>query len=341
MNSPLVSLIVVTLDRKQEVAEAIESLQQQTFGNTEIIVVDNGSTDATPQMIKEKFPGVRLVELGQNTGPYHGRNVGVGISRGDIIFFMDDDATLEKSSIASIVERFAQEEALGVIVCKLVNANSGELDPRLRSYVTADLDGEHYMGDMVAEGATAMRKNVFEQVGRWPAHYFRQAVGRDLSYRIIDAGYNILYLPLATVYHKESPIGGTSRKSIERNKMYYLVRNQLWITWKYLPVYRAVLESIVKISYHLGDSLRKGALIPYTRGVAAALFTLPRVIMKDRRPVSRKTLAKIDYLGYGGVITQAEMLETLPPLSLRTIFWRKLLTLVGRLTPRKSKAPLP
>lgn len=341
MNNPLISLIVVTLNRREDVAEAIDSLRQQTYGNTEIIVVDNGSNDGSQAMIKEHYSEVRLVELGQNTGPYHGRNVGVGISRGDIIFFMDDDATLEKSSIANIVERFSKEEALGVIVSKLVNANSGEMDPRLRSYVTADLDNEHYMGDMVAEGATAMRKNVFEQVGCWPAHYFRQAVGRDLSYRIIDAGYNILYLPLATVYHKESPIGGTTRETIEREKMYYLVRNQLWITWKYLPVYRAVLESIVKVCYHFGDSLRKGALIPYARGVAAALFTLPRIILKERRPVSKKTLAKIDYLGYGGVITQAEMLETFHPLSLRTIFWRKLLALVGKLTPRKSRAPLP
>jgi GT2 family glycosyltransferase len=335
-DSPLVSVIVVTLNRKEDLAEALESLRQQTHRNTEVILVDNGSTDGTAQMVKESFPDMPFIQLGSNTGPYHGRNVGVDASKGDLLFFMDDDATVEKDSLAQIVARFSKEESLGVAVCKLIDMGTGALDSRLHSSVATNFDQEFYMGDMVLEGATAIRKAVFEQVGRWPAHYFRQYVGRDLSYRIIDAGYDMVFLPTATVFHKESPIGGVSRGQIERDKVFYATRNQLWIAWKYLPLPRAALETIIKVCYHFVDALRKGAMIPFLKGLGAAISTMPGILLKERRPITRKALAKIDYMAYGGAITNGEMLETFTPLSLRTLLWRKLITLNTRSGVRKS-----
>ncbi|MFC1935241.1 glycosyltransferase family 2 protein [Chloroflexota bacterium] len=334
--SPKVSVIVVTRNRRKDLRAAIESVHQQTYSSSEVIVVDNGSSDGTPQMVKEGFTEVRLVDLDRNTGPYHGRNVGAAASKGGILFFLDDDATLEKDSLAAIVDRFSAEEALGVIVCKLIQAGSGAPEAILFSSVTTNPDEECYLGDMVAEGATAIRRDVFERVGRWPANYFRAHVGTDLSYRIMDAGYYITYFPKAVVYHKESPLGNISRRQIEREKMFYVVRNQLWIAWKYLPLPRAAMESIIKICYYFWESLGKGALVPYLRGLWSAILTMPRVLLKERSPVSRRTLAKIDYMANGGMITDAEILESFPPLRYRTLLWRKFATLIARGKARKS-----
>ncbi|MFH1559940.1 MAG: glycosyltransferase family 2 protein [Chloroflexota bacterium] len=329
MNKPLVSIVVVTLNRREELTEAVESLRWQTYSNTEIIVVDNGSSDGTQQMVKESFPDVRLVELDRNTGAYHGRNVGVDASRGKLVFFLDDDATLEKEAIAEIVGRFSREDRLGVIVCKLVSAGSHVLD--MGPHFSAEsAENEFYLGDMALEGATAIRRDVFESVGGWPAHYFRQYVGKDLSYRIIDAGYHILYFPRATAFHKESALGNMSRSQIEKQKMFYKIRNQLWISWKYLPPARAALESVVKITYHFGEALKMRAVGPYLKGLGAAAISMPRIILKERRPVSSSTVAQIDYMAYGGVITQAEMLASLRPIPFRTLLWRKLVTLLSR-----------
>jgi len=319
MVTPLVSAIVVTLNRRADLPEAIESLRRQTYDNIEVIVVDNGSNDGTPQMVKESFPDVRLVELPNNTGAYHGRNVGAAAARGEILYFLDDDATLERSSISSIVERFSTEETLGVIVCKLIDARTGLPDPqvldqRLYLDLARPLECEIYLGNMIAEGITAIRRDVFEKVGGWPAHYFRASVGKELSFRIIDAGYNIIWFPEAVAYHKYSPLGEISRKQIETRKTFYRTRNLLWIYWTHMPVPRAIFESGLTISYFLVDSVRNGVFPLFVKGVMAALAGMPRLLRAERRQVSKEALAKIDYLIYGSIVTDSAALDDIVPM---------------------------
>lgn len=319
MSNPLVSAIVVTLNRRGDLMEAIESLRQQTYGNIEIIVVDNGSNDGTPQMVKESFPEARLVELDRNTGPYHGRNVGAAASKGDILFFLDDDATMERDSLSEIVARFDVEEDLGVIICKLIETRTGRpdpnaLDPRLYNGVINPRECEFYLGDIVAEGITAIRTEVFEKVGRWPAHYFRASVGKEISYRIIDAGYNMIWFPKAIAYHKSSPIGGISREQIEREKTFYRTRNLLWIYWTHMPVARAMFESGITVTYYFFDSIRNRVFLFYVKGLLAALSSMPKLLRTERKPISKKALAKIDYLKYGILVTDSAALDNIVPI---------------------------
>lgn len=326
---PKVSVIVVTHNRREDLGEAIESLCQQTYSNIEIIVVDNGSSDGTCSMVREKFAGAKLIELRKNTGPYEGRNIGVATSEGDILFFLDDDATLETGSIAGIVDRFSMEKDLGVIVCKLIEANTGVLDPRLYYNVTSHFDGEFYLGDMVAEGATAIRRQVLEEVELWPAHYFRAGIGREISYRIIDSGYNMIYFPGAIVYHKESHLGEHSREQIEREKIFYRTRNLLWITWKYMPLPRALVESLIKVTYCFFESIQNGAFPFFVKGLVAAISGMPRLLKMERSPVSAETLAKIDYLGHGNIVTDLEALGRIAPTGLRSVMLNRFKFLVS------------
>jgi len=327
---PQVSVVVVTRNRRNDLEEAIESLRQQTYDKIEIVVVDNGSGDGTVEMLKNGAPDVKLIELGRNTGAYHARNVGTCATHGEILFFLDDDATLEKNSLKLIVDRFSVEETLGVVICKLIQGGSGVPQAYLFSPLGGTLDVECYLGDMVAEGATAIRRDVFEDAGRWSAHYFRAHVGKDLSFRIIDGGHNITYLPSAIVYHKESPLDNFSRQQIEREKMFYMMRNQLWIVWKYLPLPRAGAESVVKIAYYFVNSIRSGSFFPYLRGLVAAFITMPRIFLKERKPVSKSTLSKIDYLTYGKLITHQDMLDTFVPLSYMAVLSARIIGLFSR-----------
>lgn len=59
-----------------------------------------------------------------------------------------------------------------------------------------------------------------------------------------------------------------------------MMRNQLWIVWKYLPLPRAGVESVVKIAYYFVNSIQTGSFFPYLRGLVAAFITMPRVFFK-------------------------------------------------------------
>ena len=88
MESPLVSVVIITWNRKDDVLESIQSIYEQNYQNVEIVVVDNGSTDGTADALAQGFPGVKIVALDRNTGVSEGRNLGVAAAKGDIIFFL-------------------------------------------------------------------------------------------------------------------------------------------------------------------------------------------------------------------------------------------------------------
>jgi glycosyltransferase involved in cell wall biosynthesis len=87
---PLVSAIIPTYNRASLVCAAIDSVRQQTYENVEIIVVDDGSTDDTQARLKVYGDSVRVV-VQDNTGPAAARNLGIELSRGEIVAFLDSD----------------------------------------------------------------------------------------------------------------------------------------------------------------------------------------------------------------------------------------------------------
>lgn len=296
--NPVVSVIIVTCGRKHDVKEAIQSIYQQTYGNVEIVVIDNASKDGSFEMIGDTFDDVVTIREASNTGPYAARNRGITSTRGEIVYFLDDDGTLEDDALEQVVRVMRKDRRIGVVVSRVIDSRTDEPEG-----IALGLMGNHgkqltYLGDLVTEGAVAVRRCVFEDIGNWPARYFRQSVGRQMSLRILDAGYDILYCPKSIMYHKHSPLADMSRDRIEKDKCFYRVRNELWIAWTYLPFGRAILESLIKLAYYPFASLRTGALFHCLRGIAAAFRVLPRIITRERTPVKPETLTKRDYLLY-------------------------------------------
>ena len=68
MNNPLVSVIIVTWNRKDDMLETLDALQNQTYSNLEVIIVDNGSSDGTADVIRKKYPNYKLIYLSSNVG---------------------------------------------------------------------------------------------------------------------------------------------------------------------------------------------------------------------------------------------------------------------------------
>ncbi|MCY4062482.1 MAG: glycosyltransferase [Chloroflexi bacterium] len=114
-SNPLVSIVIPTYNRRQFVADAIESCLAQTYGNCEIIVVDDGSSDGTESYLQGRY-GDRVRYVYQdNQGPGIARNRGVDVAVGEIIHFLDADDQLHERKIEIGLEVFRRQPDVSVI----------------------------------------------------------------------------------------------------------------------------------------------------------------------------------------------------------------------------------
>jgi len=110
---PRVSVVMPVYNAESTLAECLTRLCNSTFGDFEIVLVDDGSTDQT-RAIASNFP-VRIVPTGGRVGPAMGRNIGAREATGDIIFFIDSDVMVRQDTLSCLVERFERDDVEGVV----------------------------------------------------------------------------------------------------------------------------------------------------------------------------------------------------------------------------------
>ena len=165
--------------------QAIESVRSQTYQKIEIIVVDDGSTDSTPEVVKRLGSEVKLLRQG-NRGPSSARNAGVKASRGQIVAFLDSDDIWMPRKIQSQVEFLeAFEERLICCVCnaRVVNPVDGERT----SFESTGIGMER--GFCVWSNPTEVlltRFLLFNQVVALPREAFNEAVGFRESLSLME-----------------------------------------------------------------------------------------------------------------------------------------------------------
>lgn len=287
MMLPLVSVLIVTWNRKDDVLETIRSIYDQDYRSFEIVMVDNGSKDGTVEAIRHAYPEVRLVALDRNVGVSAGRNAGIAAVRGDIIFCLDSDASVDRDTLTNLVQKFNAEPQVGIINSKIVNASTKQLDCgpgwvyAEKHRVNQDME---FLSWSFSEGGAAIRKEVFDQVGLFWELLFFGCEGQEFSLRAWDAGYKVLYYPKAIVYHRASPqarvVGDERDPLFFRNSLYiYLVRYPWWMMIWYVPLKTAVA---------LVRSARRGYLRQILRALFDVLRQLP-ALWRQRRPISNRT----------------------------------------------------
>jgi len=110
---PRVSVVMPVYNAESTLAECLTRLCTSTFGEFEVILVDDGSTDQT-RAIAANFP-VRIVPTGGRVGPAKGRNIGAREATGEIVFFIDSDVMVRPDTIERLVERFERDDVEGLV----------------------------------------------------------------------------------------------------------------------------------------------------------------------------------------------------------------------------------
>ena len=268
--------------RPRELRRAVESLLSQQEVEVDVAVVGNGWA---PTGLPD---GVRAVALDEDAGIPAGRNAGVPHVSGDLLFFLDDDAALAGAdALARLWAKFAAEPSLGLVQLRIVPDGPG---PAAREWVPRLRVGDPERSSDVThvwEGAVAMPRRVFDEIGGWPGDFRFVHEGVDLGWRVMDAGYRVRYAGDVVATHPPY------RPARNEYGYYFGARNRVWLARRYLPLPLGVLyvaSFVLRALPRLGslDRLRRAA-----RGYRDGM----RGPCGPRRRLRARTLVRMTLLG--------------------------------------------
>ncbi|MFN3359847.1 MAG: glycosyltransferase family 2 protein [Pseudanabaenaceae cyanobacterium] len=216
--SAFASIVIATKDRGEEITATIDSVLALDYDNFEVILVDNCSSPPNQKLLQDiqtKHPD-RLVYVRENKlGLSNARNCGIRHSKGEFILFLDDDAIAPPHWLKVMVQTFQnypQAYALGgKVIAQFTTPPPPWLDQRLGVYISNFDHGNQiiplYYNEYPRGVNMAFRRAVFDKVGCFLDCFGRKGNSLmgyeeiELCYRIEQAGWQILYVPYAEVYH--------------------------------------------------------------------------------------------------------------------------------------------
>jgi GT2 family glycosyltransferase len=281
--APRVTFIVVTHARPEWLPGALESIRRQTIDSREILVVVNGPDQATEQVLRAHRGEIRTTTLDRNRGVGAGRNAGITLARGEILFFLDDDAEFpDPNTVALMLAHFERDPDLGIVGFLVINAATGAVESRCIPFRHKRLPTGPTPASYFAGGACATRRRVFDRVGLFDEMLFYGGEELDLSYRLLEAGFRILFDPSVAVSHYAAGDRGESLVP------YFYARNRPWIALRYLPLACCITHALGWWGWSLRRGSRDGTFGAAVRGIRDCLAGVP-AIWRERRPISGPT----------------------------------------------------
>ncbi|MEO7017014.1 MAG: glycosyltransferase [Leifsonia sp.] len=229
MAEPLIGVVVLTQGtRPADLQRGIASVQAQTGVTTDIVVVGNGWDPATAE---PPLPlGVRGLHLEQNLGIPAGRNEGVTLVQGELLLFLDDDASIPSATfLRDAIDLLGRDDSIGMIQPRIVDP-SGKMSPRRWIPRIRKGDPTHSSAVFaVCEAVIVMPRRVFDAAGGWAAPFFYAHEGIELAWKVWDQRLRPWYAGDLVAHHPAV--------SPTRHADYYRLnaRNRVWLARRNLP----------------------------------------------------------------------------------------------------------
>jgi GT2 family glycosyltransferase len=238
------SFVIITYDRPDDMlalARNIAGLDRAAELLEEVIILNNASTAdyAALKSFIATRPDIpfRYMDAPSNLGVARGRNHAIAQGSAPLIIMLDDDAELQNMDcLVNLVGLFDEQDAgrpRAIVSFKVLYYDTLRMQENALPHkrFEAYKDKHEFLTYYYAGGAHAIRRSVLDKVGNYPEDFFYGMEEYDLGYRILDAGYSIIYSDKVVMLHKESPLGRTTRK--EKLRMMWV--NKSKVAWRYLP----------------------------------------------------------------------------------------------------------
>jgi GT2 family glycosyltransferase len=312
----VISAVVVNWNGAAYLPACLEALLAQDPPPDEVIVVDNHSGDGSRELVAERFPTARVVDLGGNLGPCAARNRGVREARHELCLLLDNDAVLHPGALAAMRQTLIAHPATALVQARSLCGDR----PGVVHYDAADL---HFLGTLVLHNwfrplpqaedppgpvgaAIALcclcRRSVLLEVGGFDERLFILYEDNQLSWKLRLRGHQIRLEPRAMCTHKAGTAGLSIRSTADaypgrrtflhsRNRWYVLLTCMRWRTFLLtIPaqlVYGAVYAAFGHGRGHVGD---------WWRGKWELLRMLPSALRARRQAQNGRVVADRDLL---------------------------------------------
>lgn len=295
LSSPPISIAIINFNGIDKLEKTLQAVDRLAYPNiAETIVIDDGSTDGSQYMVSDRFPNVRLVEMGHNQGAATARNIALDEASHNLVFLLDNDIYVEPNCLSYLIKVKKLVPSAGAVHPTIIDrhdpSQSAHYNGGYIHYLCAfipkqEVEAEYEIYDVVSGGALLIDKTFARRIGGFDEDYVFNWEDGDFTFRLTLAGYPCINVAKAKVYHSAVP-----RLT---SKAYYQVRNRLFFIIKMYNWRTILLSAPALILYEFSQfcfMLAKGAGKDCLAGIWAAIRHLP-VLLRKRRSVQQVKIA--------------------------------------------------
>lgn len=302
-----VSVLIGTRNRINSLLRCINSVLKQDYPDFEVFIVDDGSEKidvcATLSMFTDAR--IRCLRNFEPLGVAGVRNRLMSLASGDLFCVIDDDAYFaDERALSTLVEVFAANPKVGIVATKVIDHRTGHtrlLVPfskfallKQPALVDTEQDVSYFVGT-----CHAIRRDVIERCGHYQSDLVYGEEELDLSYRVVQAGFRIRYIPSVVVHHTPEASVVRPRRFMRNPELYYHARNRVLLARKYIP-FRYILPYLIiwMVRYAI-QSIPNMSLVDvftgFARGIVDALRTKREPLAKDAIAYIRNNYGRLWY----------------------------------------------